>query len=142
MNKFLLLVIPAILLTACGKQETYVVGENAVCTGLEETSSEKVFCKDLEGNAITGLVVQHYENGNVLREMTIKKGQENGIEKEYYENGNLKVEANIKNGSPIGESKLYHENGKLHMVIKWNGEDADITKVYDESGNLIKPMAD
>ena len=139
MKKFLLFVIPAILLSACGKHETYVVGETAVCTGLEETSPEKVFCKDLDGNAISGLVIQKYENGNIWREMTIKMGQENGIEKEYYENGNMKVYANIKNGNAIGTSKLYHENGKLHMIIKWNGEDAEIVEIHDENGNLLKP---
>ena len=132
MKKILLFVLPAVLLSACGKHETYVVGENAVCTGLEETSPEKVFCKDLDGNAISGLVIQKYENGNIWREMTIKMGQENGIEKEYYENGNLKVYA----------SKLYHENGKLHMIIKWHGEDAEIVEIHDENGNLIKSTED
>jgi antitoxin component YwqK of YwqJK toxin-antitoxin module len=54
----------------------------------------------------------------------------------------LKVYANIKNGNAIGESKLYHENGKLHMIIKWNGEDAEIVEIHDENGNLIKSTED
>ena len=142
MKKLLLFVIPAVLLSACGQNKKYVVNETAFCSGLEETSEEKVFCKDSDGNALNGLVVQYYENGNVWREMTIKYGQENGLEKEYYENGNLRVEAMVKNGETYGTSKLYHENGKLHMIINWNGKEADIKKIFDENGNEIKPVVD
>ena len=142
MKKILLFAIPALILASCGKQETYVVGQTAFCANLEETSEEKVFCRDVNGNPLTGFVVQYYENGNKMREMTIKNGIENGPEKEYYENGNLKVEAMVKDSEAYGTSKLYHENGQLHMVIKWNGKDPEIVKLYDEAGNIVKPMAE
>ena len=142
MKKILLFVLPALILASCGKQETYIVGQTAFCANLEETSDEKVFCRDVNGNPLTGFVVQYDENGKVMREMEIKKGIENGVEKEYYANGNLKVEATIRNSEPYGTSKLYHENGQLHMVIKWHGSESEIVKLYDEMGNLIKPMVD
>ena len=135
--KKLLFIIPLLLLVACEKEKTYVVGEDAFCTGLEETSPENVFCVDEKNNPINGIVIEHYTNGNILRKMAIRDGFENGIEREYYENGNLHVETNVVNGSADGLSKLYNEDGKLYMEMMWvNGEVTDM-KVYDEYGNVI-----
>ena len=137
MKKILLLTLPAILLCACEKVQQYTLNTDAFCVGLEETSTESVFCQDASGNPLNGLVVQYFEDGKVAREVTVKNGLENGLEREYYTNGNLKVSATIKQGAPTGVSKLYHENGKVHMIIKWKDNKPDIRKIYDESGKLI-----
>ncbi|MBR3511317.1 MAG: hypothetical protein IKN73_04660 [Alphaproteobacteria bacterium] len=137
MKKILLLTLPAILLCACEKVQQYTLNTDAFCVGIEEDSMESVFCKDTAGNPVNGIVVQYFEDGKVAREITVRNGQEYGLEKEYYQNGNLKVSANIKNGQPVGISKLYHENGNIHMIIKWHDNEADIQKIYDESGKLI-----
>ena len=137
MKKLLLFIVPALILSACNSEKTYIVGEDAFCVGLEETSEEMVFCKDAQDKPITGIVIEHYASGKILREMHIKDGRENGIEKEFYENGNLRVVSDVLDGRANGLSKLYNEDGKLYMEMNWeNGEAKDI-KVYDAQGNVI-----
>ena len=137
MKRLLLFIVPILILSACSSEKTYVVGEDAFCTGLEETSEEMVFCKDAQDNPINGIVIEHYASGKVLREMHIKDGRENGIEKEFYENGNLRVVSDVVDGRATGLSKLYNEEGKLYMEMTWeNGEAKNIT-VYDNKGNKI-----
>ena len=137
MKKVFLFMLPAVLLAACEHVQKYTLNTDAFCVGLEESSDETVFCKDASGNPLNGIVVQYYEDGKIAREITVKYGRENGLEKEYYANGNLKVSANIKEGTPIGKSKLYHENGKLHMIVKWNNNEPEILKIYDENGKKL-----
>ena len=137
MKKLLLFIIPLLVLAACGNQKKYVVGETAFCKGLEETSLEKVYCVDSLDVPINGKVVEYYSNGKKLREMTIRGGYENGIEREYYETGKLRVETNVIDGKADGLSKLYDENGKLYMEMTWVNGDATNIKVYDKSGKVI-----
>ena len=136
MKKILLFILPALVLSACDK--TYTVGKDVTCSGLEDSSEEVVFCKDKHDKPVNGTVIQYYENGKKQREMQLKGGYENGLEKEYYENGNLKVEANIENSNPVGISKLYYENGQLQMVLNFvSDKDMQIVEFYDENGTLI-----
>ena len=137
MKKFILMILPIFMLSACDFGKKYTVGTDAFCVGLEQDSGESVFCKDANGQPLNGMVVQYFADGKIAREITVKNGRENGVEKEYYENGNLKVYAIIKNGFPVETSKLYHKNGQLHMIVKWTDAGARIIKIYDESGNVI-----
>ena len=134
MKKVLLLVLPALILGACEKH--YTMDKDAFCTGVEETSEESVFCTNEHGKPISGIVTQYYENGKVFRQMTLKKGIENGIEKEYYENGQLKVKAKLKDGKPHGDGMLYYENGKIQMESKWKNGESVAIRLYDENGNV------
>lgn len=136
--KKIIFLLPILAVCACNKTQTYTVGTDANCSGLEESSPDPVFCTDTNGNPINGIVKQYYENGNIWREMTIKNGKENGTEREYYENGKLHVVANVVDGKTDGLSKLYNPDEKLYMEINWkNGEMID-AKVYDENGNVIE----
>jgi antitoxin component YwqK of YwqJK toxin-antitoxin module len=137
MKKLFLFMIPLLLLSACNSEKTYIVGEDAFCTGLADTDPESVYCVDAKEAPINGIVIEYYESGKVLRKMTIRNGRENGIEKEYYENGNLRVETNVVDGSVYGLSKLYNEDGKLYMEINWDNGNATQMKVYDESGKVV-----
>lgn len=137
MKKSLLFIIPLLLLSACGREKTYTVGENAFCTGLADTDPESVYCVDENNAPINGIVIEHRENGTVLREMTIRNGRENGIEKEFFENGKLHVETNVLEGNAHGLSKIYNENGKLYMEIDWDNGNAKEIKIYDENGKVI-----
>ena len=136
MNKILFLGLGLIVLCGCDIKKNFVVGQDAFCVGLEETSTEPVFCKDAKGYPITGKVIQYYQNGNVYREMTIRQGKENGLEKEYYENGNLKVELNVKNGVADGKAFAYNEDGKLYMETVWKEGKISTAKVYDANGEV------
>ena len=137
MKKSLLFIIPLLLLSACGQEKTYIVGETAFCKGLADTDTEPVYCVDEKDQPINGMVIEYYASGKVLREITMRNGRENGIEKEYYENGNLRVETNVVDGHTTGLSKLYNEDGKLYMEMNWVDGNATDIKVYDESGNVI-----
>lgn len=142
MKRLLLLFIPTLCLVACDGEKTYTVGEDAFCTGLEETSPDTVYCVDGQEQPINGLVQEYYPSGNIWREMNIKDGRENGEAREYFENGRLHVVANVVDGRVTGVSQLYNEDGKLYMEMNWvNGEAQDI-KVYDESGNIIQTSQD
>jgi len=138
--KKILFLLPILAICACDKTQTYTVGQDAFCAGLEENSEDTVFCVDKEGHTINGIVKQYYENGNIWREMTIKDGLENGIEREYYENGKLHVVANVAGGKTDGESKLYKENGKLYMEINWNQGDVKGIKRYDDKGKVVEEL--
>ncbi len=142
MKKVLLFILPLLVLAACDHEKTYIVGESAFCKGLEETSAESVYCIDEKDQPINGRVIEYFENGNVLREMTIRDGRENGIEREYYENGKLRVETNVINSQADGLSKLYNEDGKLYMEINWVNGNAEDIKVYDGSGNVIQTKSE
>ena len=138
--KKILFLLPILAICACNKMQTYTVGQDAFCAGLEENSSDTVFCVDKQGQPINGIVKQYFENGNIWREMTIKDGLENGTEREYYENGKLHVVANVVNGKTDGESKLYKEDGKLHMEIDWDQGNVKGIKRYDENGKVIEKL--
>lgn len=140
MKRNLLFVIPLLMLTACGREKTYVVGETAFCTGLEDSNPESVYCVDDKDAPINGIVIEHFENGNIHREMTIKNGRENGLEKEYYEDGTLRVETNAVDGRAVGGSKLYNPDGKLYMEMNWVDGTATDIKVYDDAGNIVATM--
>ena len=112
--KKIIFLLPILAVCACNKTQTYTVGTDANCSGLEESSPDPVFCTDTNGNPI------------------------NGIVKQYYENGKLHVVANVVDGKTDGLSKLYNPDEKLYMEINWkNGEMID-AKVYDENGNVIE----
>jgi hypothetical protein len=136
--KKILMLLPILAVCACNKTQTYIVGQDAVCTGLEENNPNPVFCADVNGQPINGIVKQYYENGKIWREMTIKNGLENGEEREFYENGKLHVIANVVNGKTDGISKLYNEDGKLYMELNWQDGEVVETKIYDENGNIIQ----
>nr|MBQ0091604.1 lipoprotein [Candidatus Enterousia merdequi] len=138
MKKILFLLPGLLILAGCNNTKTYVVGEDAICSGLEETDVNPVVCADQDGNLINGLVKQYYENGNVWREMNIKDGRENGTEREYYENGKIHVIANVVNGKTEGISKLYNEDGVLHMEMDWQNGEVKSIKIYDENGKIIQ----
>lgn len=136
MKRILLLGLVLTVLCGCDVKKEFVVGQDAFCVGLEETSNESVFCKDAKGYPINGRVIQYYANGNVYREMTIRQGKENGPEKEYYENGNLKVELTVKNGVADGKAFAYNEDGKLYMETVWKEGKIFTAKVYDANGEV------
>ena len=136
--KKILLLLPILMICACDNTKTYVVGEDAICTGLAETDTDSVFCVDKNAQPINGIVKQYYENGNIWREMTIKNGMENGVEREYYENGKLHVVADVKNGKTHGQSKLYNDDGKLYMELIWDNGEMISAKVFDDQGNVLE----
>lgn len=142
MKKSLSILFSLLLLAACDGEKTYVVGKNALCSGLDESSDESVFCIDSEKNPINGRVLQYYDNGKIFREMTIRGGRENGIEREFYENGNMHVVANVVNGKTDGESILYNEDGSINMKIYWKSGVLESVSVYDENGNIIESVAE
>ena len=136
--KKILLLLPRLMICACDNTKTYIVGENAICSGLAETDTESVFCADKDGKPINGIVKQYYENGNIWREMTIKNGRENGVEREYYESGQLHVVADVIDGKTHGLSKLYNENGQLNMELVWDNGEVVSAKIFDENGNVLE----
>ena len=136
--KKIFLLLPVLALCACDNAKTYVIGDTAECSGLNETDTEPVSCRDKNGELIKrGIVKQYYENGKIWREISIRDGRENGIEREYYENGNIHVIANVVDGRADGESKLFDENGKLNMIIDWKNNEVKSIKVYDENGEVV-----
>ena len=136
--KKIIFLLPVLMLCSCNRVQTYTVGVDANCTGLEENSTDVVFCSDASGNPINGIVKQYYETGKIWREMTIKNGRENGVEREYYENGNLHVVANVKDGQTNGISKLYNEDGKLYMELNLSDGEVVDAKVYDDNGVVVQ----
>lgn len=66
------------------------------------------------------------ENGQKMREESMKKGALHGKATVWYPGGTIQSETNFKNGNPDGEWKQYNKNGILTM-----------DRVYKD-GNLVK----
>ena len=137
MKKALLFVIPLLFLAACDRQKTYVVGEDAFCTGLADTDIDPVLCVDAKDSPINGFVIEYDQNGNLAREITVRNGRENGIEKEYHKNGNLHIVTNVVDGRAVGVSQVFNEDGSLYMEMTWVEGVATDIKIYDESGKVV-----
>lgn len=135
--KKILFMIPVMVLGACNGEKTYVLGQDAFCTGTKENSEETIFCIDTENNPINGILVEKYQNGNIFRKIHMKNGHEDGLKQEYYESGKLKLTTNMVDGRVSGTNKLYGEDGKLYMEIVWDNGNATSVKVYDKDGKVV-----
>ena len=63
-------------------------------------------------NAEAEVKKEYYPNGQLMSEVSLKGGKQEGITKEYYENGNVWLEAFFKDGKREW-LKGYDEDGNL-----------------------------
>ncbi len=103
---------------------------------------------DLEGNPISGVAFQTYDDGTIFIELSVRRGIPHGQLKRYYENGRLAEMRTYKNGHYRGEITWvngllegpyvkYYNNGQLKWKINHkNGELDGPYEWYFENGQL------
>ena len=119
---FMLLILPAIILSACNG------GENG------QKKLKKVRLKSNE------VVVNSYVNGTpqVVRKMEDKDGQKVAVfEKEYYDDGNILKEGPLTDNKRNGKWKIYYRDGQIRNIVNYkNGVLNDTIIGYNENGTL------
>jgi len=144
---FMLLILPAIILSACNNGESgknpkkvrlksnevvvnsYVNGTPQVVRKMEEKDGQKVPVYEKE----------YYEDGNILKEGPLVNNQRNGKWKIYYRDGQIRNIVNYDNGVLNDTIIGYNENGtvKFRGIFK-EGQKSGTWLIYDENGNFLK----
>lgn len=89
--------------------------------------------------ACSHVKTDHYPNGNIRSEITIKGDHYNGPALFYYNDGILMMECNYLNDSLEGLLTRYHENGAKKEILyyKMNKPDS-ICKRWNAQGQLLE----
>ena len=61
----------------------------------------------------TGIIVNYYKDGNIMKETTCYNGYPEGLYRFYHKNGTLAEECYYKNNKLYGLYKEWDENGNL-----------------------------
>jgi antitoxin component YwqK of YwqJK toxin-antitoxin module len=71
---------------------------------------------DKKNQLITnGILVDHYNNGQLRIRGVIKDGKQDGLSEGFYENGQLSSRETFKDGEPNGLVEFFDENGQLSL---------------------------
>jgi len=144
MKKLLLFLTIFLFFTSCAQQEEVQKKEELKrfeksTLNFDEDTKVITFSN---GENVTGIIFETWENKQVKEETVVKNGKFNGYSKRWYEDGVLAGEA-IFNDGELTFSKRYYENGNLFQMMGFgeNGKPKDTTKTFypDESllANLI-----
>ncbi|GAA3745921.1 toxin-antitoxin system YwqK family antitoxin [Salinactinospora qingdaonensis] len=93
-----------------------------------------------EGEAYTGEIVEHDENGNTISLVTYRDGEEDGPYLEWYPDGTPQVKGFIVSGKgPIGTWIKWHKNGQISQEQHFDDRGREVARrQWDEHGNVIK----
>jgi antitoxin component YwqK of YwqJK toxin-antitoxin module len=84
-----------------------------------------------------GKKVFFYQNGEVKREESYRRGLLNGLATEYYETGEILSEQRFKDGVKIGTELRYFENGVLSGSLQYaDGKMHGFHFIYNSNGEL------
>ena len=149
MKKYLLIVLPLLLIVGCSKpiSEETLIDKDGLKYHPEtkELYSGEVFKirmgggKELEGSYIDGekdgLWTVWHENGQVFFEATYKNGKKNGLFTYSYKNGLKEIEGNFIDNKYDGTIIYYYENGEKKEQFNYiNGERIGAYTTWYENG--------
>ena len=90
----------------------------------------------MSGFTMQGLSKTYYESGKLMSEMNYKDGEQDGLSKEYYESGKLKAETNYTKDKPVGVGKEFYEAGQIMQEIHYANGSPQTKKVFYENGKI------
>ena len=139
MKKLLLFLTIFLFFTSCAQQE--VVQKKEELKKFEKSTlnfdeATKVITFS-NGENVTGIIFETWENGQLKEETEVKNGKFNGDSKRYYANGNLFQIASFQNGKPSDTGKVFYPDESLMSNYFFvNGKYSDGV-CYDPSGEII-----
>lgn len=114
MMKYLIPLLPLLVLTACAKPgdladqlvEPEVLADQLVVRNgvTYQVDSDEPF---------TGLSVKYHENGKLKNRTDYKNGKKEGLSEWFWENGTLGQRGNLKGGKKEGLLEVFNQNGVL-----------------------------
>ena len=131
-----ILILPfVVLLSACDKTPTYVLDQDAFCTG---DGIDTVFiCKDSDGKELSGRVVEYFDDGKIQRQFGVKNGLTDGAYRSYHANGAIAIKGTCKKGKENGFTKSFYENGNVQATVHYkDGQKDGVLENFYESGNI------
>ena len=72
-----------------------------------------------DGEPLTGILIETFENGQLKFHGNFKKGIKEGVVDFYYENGQLRKRQNHINGKITGIQEQYYPDGQLEFKGTW-----------------------
>mgnify|MGYP006099329117 CR=1 FL=1 len=118
------------LMTSCS-QNRYLIDQ----TNLDDYP--KILLLKSTSKAVTGVVYDEYENGQLEYEGGFKDGKKDGIQREWFENGQLKVELNWKEDTRDGLQRTWYENGRLVIEANYKeGAPRGLVRTWYGNGQL------
>ena len=152
--KFLIVLLTSLVfLSSCGSENTDKSGNKANTTknNLKSSGEEIISSYDSgkpkliksfknDGNKkVAYFEKELYEDGNVLKEGSLKDDKRHGVWKSFRRNGILWSEGDYSEGIRNGITITYHENGKIYYQGQYtSGLKSGIWKFYSKEGQLVK----
>jgi len=128
-NKFLLFLL-ALLLVSCN------VAPAEISTGDPALTKEKgiVYYNDV---AYSGMVLTYDESAQLVSEVQLEKGIQEGVSKFYWPNGTLKRMAHYHNGVYHGTVSMFYENGNAFAFFNYvNGQESGLQQMWKSDGRI------
>jgi len=117
MKRLLLILLCLPMIFSCGEKKVEKGDENDHNRyHVSETNfSDRPEILLLKSNnkAVTGVVYDKHENGQLIFENSRKDGKADGLSRFWYENGQLQYEGNYKDGKEDGLLRVWYESGQL-----------------------------
>jgi antitoxin component YwqK of YwqJK toxin-antitoxin module len=90
------------------------------------------------GTLFTGKAYEYGSHGNVVAEIMIRDGMQNGVSREYYDSGVTKCQEVFRNGVLHGEAREWYESGRTKTVGSYEYGICTALREYDEEGALVR----
>ena len=120
------------------KKEFVVLNTNGeTVTGIIDLfeSGIKVAEISYEKGKKTGLMKLYYSNGRIKSEISFINGIEHGDRKDYFENDSLKFKISMENGLAQGKGYEFNKYGTIKTEISWKNSKRDgPTILYNDFG--------
>ena len=124
-----LLIAIFLLATACAEEPEVFSGPYLTRDG---------FLFDQETNqAITGIVLRHYDSGELMAKTEYLSGLRHGVHKEFYSDGQLSILYTYKSGVLNGSREQFNKYGHLRIA-----ENYDMGKLLDQNGELMTGLVE
>jgi len=124
-----LLIAIFLLATACAEEPEVFSGPYLTRDG---------FLFDQETNqAITGIVLRHYDSGELMAKTEYLSGLRHGVHKEFNPDGQLSALHTYKSGVLNGSYEKFNKYGHLRIA-----ENYDMGKLLDQNGELMTGLVE
>ena len=90
---------------------------------------------------INGPYIEHFPNGNLLIEGTMRDAKRVGVWRSYHLDGRIASESNYVYGAKEGKTASWYENGQIRYIGYYHNDEASAKWLfYLENGELEKEV--
>lgn len=114
--KYFITIFYLLVVSSCSNDVRQVdVNETEMINGIVYDQSVPPY----DGEPLTGILIETFENGQLKFHGNFKKGIKEGVVDFYYENGQLRKRQNHINGKITGIQEEYYPDGQLEFKGTW-----------------------